>query len=99
MAKTFLAIQPRSQSGPRTVRRSELALLVLPLLIVPSPLAGFFVFGGWKMLLAKAAPSPINGVGLVRNRGHGSSVRRVVAALFIGFMAGLAHCALYLCTN
>ena len=51
------------------------------------------------MLLAKAAPSPINGVGLVRNRGHGSSVRRVVAALFIGFMAGLAHCALYLCTN
>ncbi|MEE3330177.1 MAG: hypothetical protein VX246_04850 [Myxococcota bacterium] len=41
--------------------------------------------------------SNINGVGFVENRIRGWSVRRVAAALFVGFMAGLAHCILYLC--
>jgi len=94
--ESFLAIQPISQPGPSPVRPSELALLVLPLLIVPSPMAGFFVFGGWKMLRAKQAPSYINGIGFVGNPVRASRVRRVVTALFVGFMAGLAHCTLYL---
>ena len=74
------------------------ALLVLPLVYVPSPLASFVVFLVWGFL-REQAQGHIRDAGFVENWVKVWSWHKVVAALFGGIGAGVAHCALYLWLN
>lgn len=74
------------------------ALLVLPLVFVPAPLASFVVFLVWGLLRGQAQ-GHVHDAGFVENWVKVWSWHKVLAASLGGIGAGVAHCALYLCLN